>query len=113
MTAVLGYPTKTAAVLALRAQGMRICDVARMLGISPNAASGLESHVKRVKSLKPDQPPATPTAGDLMPMDVRRALRPHAARRDITVDRLIVDIIAAVAHGDLVDAVLDDAAGAA
>ena len=112
MTAVLGYPTKTAAVLALRAQGMRISDVARTLGISQNAASGLESHVKRVKSLNPDQPPASDTASELMPMDVRRALRPHAARRDITVDRLVADIIAAVAHGDLVDAVLDDVGGA-
>lgn len=112
MTEIMGYPTKTAAVLAMRAEGMRISDVARKLGISQSAASGLESHAKRVKSINREAPSAARRASEFIPLDVRVALRPHAAKRNVSTERLIIDLVIAVAENDLVDAVLDDGVAA-
>ena len=109
MTGLMGYATKTEAVLALRASGMRMCDVARKLGISPSAASGLEGSAKRKRKTS-ERTSAFTTAleDDLIPRSVRQRLWPHAAKRDITTDRLIADLIIAIADNDLVSAVLDD-----
>ncbi|MCZ4072752.1 hypothetical protein [Agrobacterium sp. LMR679] len=109
MTEVMGYATKTAAVLAMREQGKRISDIAKILGISENAASGLESCAKRARNRSAKKVSATgSTVADLIPLSARQRLRPHAARREISTDRLIANLVIAIADGNLVDAVLDD-----
>lgn len=112
MTEVMGYATKTAAVLAMRDQGKGISEIARILGITPNAASGLESCARRARNRAAKKISATgSTVADLIPLTARQRLRPHAAKRGVSTDRLIADLVIAIAESNLVDAVLDDADG--
>lgn len=109
MTEIMGYATKTAAVLAMREQGKRISEIACILGISPNAAAGLESCAKRARSRSARKVSASgSTVADLIPLSARQRLRPHAAKRGVSTDRLIADLVTAIADGNLVDAVMDD-----
>lgn len=114
MTEIMGYATKTAAVLAMREQGKGISEIARILGISENAASGLESCAKRARNRSAKRVSLSgSTVADLIPLTVRQRLRPHAAKRGVSTDRLIADLVTAIADGNLIDAVLDDAEGGA
>jgi hypothetical protein len=86
-------------------------EIARRLGISPNAVTGLVSAAKRRVTHDGDMDRSRP--GDAirpvnLPSDLVQSMRRHAARRDATVDNLIRQILSAVIHDDLVDAVLDD-----
>jgi hypothetical protein len=106
----MGYPTRTAAAMALREQGLANAAIAVKLGISHSAVSGLFTSYGRHRERRgPRQPSASAaSASDLFPVDVRIALRPAAAKRGMTIDRLISEIIAIVAMDSLADAILDD-----
>lgn len=94
---VLGYPSMTAAVVALRAQGLSASAVARRLGIPANNVASMESAARRRVV-----PPVR------LPVDVARLLERPARRRGIGIDCLALRIIATVARDGMVDAVLDD-----
>ncbi len=105
----LGYESRTAAVSALRADGLSTAAIAARIGIEPKTVAALEASAARAK--RPSLPPISgPAVGRtvLIPFQDYAALRPHAARRAFTVDQLIRDIIEIVARDDMVDAVLDD-----
>lgn len=107
----LGYPSRTAAALALRAGGVTDAEIALRLGISTHAVTGLISSAARRGKHDGDIDRSRP--GDAirpvdLPSDLVQSMRRHAARRDTTVDNLIRQILSAVIHDDLVDAVLDD-----
>lgn len=109
--ATLGYESRTAAIAALRAKGLSTVVIADRVGIEPKTVTALEASAARAK--RPSRQPITvPSLGRsvLVPFQDYSALRPHAARRSITVDQLIRDIIEMVARDEMVDAVLDDGA---
>ncbi|MER9211600.1 hypothetical protein NKI54_05955 [Mesorhizobium sp. M0663] len=103
----LGYPSRTAAVAAFRAQGMEINAIAERIGISPSTVSALECSVRRYtpKSQRGDSTCRTVH----LPVGLLQRLAPHARRRGLTRETLAWMIVDAVAESDLVDAVLDDA----
>lgn len=113
----LHYGSRTEAVKALRAQNLSTRAIAEKIGIEPKTVTALEVSAGRHRG--PGTPGAWNTGGAgsdmaLFPLPIRQLLRPHASRRGISLERLISDIVACVAEGNLVDAVLDDrSAGAA
>lgn len=102
-----GYESRTAAVLAYRKAGRSHGWIAQQIGIAAKTVSALECSARRHKAENKTPDSAIPTCS--LPVGVRERLRPHARARDIPVDRLIIRLVEAVALGDLVDAVLDDA----
>lgn len=94
---IAGYPSMTAAVVALRAQGLSASTVARRLRISVETVSALERSARRRES------------GPVrLPADVAKLLQKPADRRGLRVEQLALTIIATVARDGMVDAVLDD-----
>lgn len=106
----LGFATRTDAALALKAQGLGSAAIARQLGISPNAASGLISSARRTVGRGGDGASVSLSSDrdNPFPSHIRFLLRPAAARRGLSVDRLISDLIAVIAEDGLADAILDD-----
>lgn len=96
----LGYPSMTAAILSLRAQGMAINLIADKLGISVKTAQDIEYSGLKTRSGQKRK--------DALPEAVVKALEPHAHRRGMTVWQLSVRILATITADNLVDAVLDD-----
>jgi transcriptional regulator len=102
----LGFRSRTEAIIVLRSQGLSTQQIATRLEISTKNVTALECSTHR--STKAEQH-GRPTP-NCFPLSVRQRLRPHAIRRGTSVDRLISEIVAAVAENGLVDAVLDDGA---
>lgn len=100
----LGYPSRTEAVLALRRQGRTTREIARAIGIEIKTVVALECSAGRRRDSRPIA--ARPAAG--LSLGTRQKLRPHAARRGVSVDALVLMLVDQVAEADLVDAVLDD-----
>jgi hypothetical protein len=108
--ATLGYPTKTDAVLALREEGIAPSIIAQRLGIQVKSVSALICSARRRR--QPGEAKASPQpTGLIVPLATRHDLRPHAARRNMSTDRLILELLDRVATDGLVDAILDDRDG--
>lgn len=105
----LGYPSRTEAVLALRRKGQTTREIANAIGIDVKTVSALECSAQRWP--RHGGPVPVRPAFDGISLETRQRLRPHAAARGITVDRLVMQIVDQVAEGGLVDAVLDDREG--
>lgn len=103
----LGFPSRTAAAQALRDQGLTQGEIAKRIGISTNSVGGLLACAKRHRAAG-TKPQAGNTFSALLPLDLRIALRRHAYKRDVTLDRLVLMLLERVASDGLVDAVLDD-----
>ncbi|KEZ00118.1 hypothetical protein AI27_12685 [Sphingomonas sp. BHC-A] len=102
----LGYPSRTAAVVALRAQGMNTSQIGNALGIANKTVVALE-----IGSSRPRREPGHSTMLGrtvVIPTDVLDALGPHAARRCISVNALARLIVTTVIDDGMIDAVLDD-----
>ena len=106
---VLGYPSRTAAVLALSRQGHGDRHIAKAIGITTMAVSALRCSARR-QALKP-LPNAAPTRDVPFPTVILDRLAPEAADRGISVDELIRRVVETVAHDNLYEAVLDEEAG--
>ncbi|GAN14133.1 hypothetical protein I6G65_16015 [Sphingomonas paucimobilis] len=104
----LGYDSRSQAIAALRAQGQSTREIARRVGIEPKTVSALEASQNRRDTSR--------TQGSNLPSwntvaidaDTLRALRPHAARRGISVVALARNLLIVLADDNLVDALLDD-----
>lgn len=112
----LGYPSRTAAVQGMRAEGLATRTIARRIGIDTSTVRALEASAGRAdRRAEPVARGARGARGGIgevaviLPVDIVRALRPHAARRGIAVDTLARRILDAALDG-MVDGVLDDAA---
>ena len=105
----LGWPTRTDAVLALRAQGKTSLEIAGMIGIPHKTVAALEHSAARRRSPRNDA--VAGGAGRAVLFDPRllEQLRPHAIDREISPNELARRIVEAVAGDGLIDAVLDDA----
>jgi len=102
----LGFDSRTAAVKAMRAEGKSTAVIAAMIGISTKNVLALEASSGRCRNdVKRMSGKAAEVAFN---PEVRSALRPYAAIRDITVDGLIHLLLEKIASDRLVDAVLDD-----
>lgn len=103
----LGYPSRTAAVHALRKIGADTREIARRIGISEKNVIALECSSGRARR---EPAPSTELGRTLViSTDVLDALRPHAHRRDITVNHLARLILTTVVDEGMIDAVMDDA----
>lgn len=104
----LGYTSRTEAVAAMRRDGLTTAAIAARLGVSRNAVTGLV-HKHRLRT---DPESVTKITGKLrtvtFPLDVWQGLRGAAARRDLSVDALICELVARIVADDLFNAVLDD-----
>jgi hypothetical protein len=104
----LGYPTRTAAVLALRDQRLTTHEIARRIGIPPETVTALEASAGRPRGRTP-RPAEELGRTVLFPIDVLDALGPHAAARGMHPNSLARLIVTTVVDENMVDAVLDDA----
>lgn len=105
---VLGYPSKTEAVVALRAQGLSTRQIAARVGIEVKSVSALEASAARPRQRIGDATVLRTTGFEIDP-DIIRALRPFAAQRGMSAPQLARAILRAVVEDDIVGAVLDDA----
>lgn len=101
----LGYPSRTAAVAALRQQGCGTAEIAARIGINEGAVTALEASGRRPRAARPAEAQGRTV---LFPADILDRLRPDAERRGISVNELARRIVEAVAEDRMVDAVLDD-----
>lgn len=92
-----GYPSRTAAVLAMRAAGMKPREIACICRISVRSVAALEHSARRRKG--------RPIRLDLA---VLTALAEPARRRGLYPEQLAARIVATVAAEGMIDAVLDD-----
>jgi len=106
----LGYPSRTSAVLALRGQGLSTREIARRIGIAEKTVSALEGSASRT-----DRGAGQGLGRSTLKQhtvcidnDVLQTLRPHAERRDVSVNQLVRDLLRILADDSLVDALLDD-----
>jgi len=108
----LGYPSRTEAVLALRGKGLDTSEIAESIGIEIKTVVALECSAAR-SARRHKRPSEQQGRTIVFPVDVLGSLRPHAQARGITVNKMVRDIVAAVADDELVDAILDDTDGRA
>jgi hypothetical protein len=103
----LGFPSRTAAVLALRKRGVSTETIAARVGITANQVLALEASAGRYEK-RPAQNVVATDRALLLPPWLLQALTPHANRRGTTSTMLAFAIIETVIADDMVDAVLDD-----
>lgn len=107
----LGYPSRTAAVVALRGQGLSTNAIARKIGIEPKTVSALEGSLWR-GNLRPIKPvsSANPNWQNFIRIDPETlaALRAPAARRGLSVQSLVEQLLIVMTDDGLVDALMDD-----
>ncbi len=95
----LGYPSRTAAVAALRADGLTTNEIADKIGITPKIVQDLEYSAARQRGISKTCAIAERTSA---------LLEQPAAKRGMSVKALAQAIIDTVARDRMVDAVLDD-----
>lgn len=96
----LGYPTRTAAVVALRAKRFTLQQIADQIGIKVATVSALEHKYKRKM--------AEQNRTILFPTSMLEKLEKPAKHRGLSSNQLIREIVEAVVDDGLIDAVLDD-----
>lgn len=102
----LGYPSRSAAVMALRAEGKSTKAIARLIGIPETTVSALEHSAKRTR--RHTRPAETNGRTVVVPLDILRRLAEPAQQRRISVNELARRILDAAADDNLADAILDD-----
>ena len=107
--ATLGYPSRTDAVLALRAEGHSQHEIAKRIGIPTSTVSALECSARRRGGVST----GVRNHGEVcrtvhIPIGVLQQIAPDAARRGLSRETLAALIVEKVAEDRLVDAVLDD-----
>lgn len=103
----LGYPSRTAAVIGLRGDGLNTTQIAGAIGIPEKTVIALELGSSRPR--REPRPSEQLSRTVVIPTDVLDALGPHAARRCISVNHLVRQIICTVVDENMIDAVMDDA----
>lgn len=99
----LGYPSRTAAVLALRDQGL--CDrvIASRIGISVSTVAALGC--ARPKAVGRQTGPCVTIQ---IKGNLAEAIIDEAAARERTAEQLVANLVAAILADDMFDAVLDE-----
>lgn len=102
----LGYPSRTAAVHGLRAQGLNTRAIASAIGIEHKTVIALEIGSSKPRPHRPSEEMGRTV---VFPVDVLNALGPHAARRGIHPNSLARLIVSTAVDENMIDAILDDA----
>ena len=106
----LGYPSRTAAIVALRQKGLTTAEISRETGISAKNILALEESAVRItRGAKPIGKAISNAM--LLPPWLVTALEAHARRRRMTPGMLAFRIIETVVGDKMIDAVMDDADG--
>ena len=100
----LGYPSRTAAVVALTGEGLSTREVAARIGISVEAVAAYRSNARR-RRISGDQ------RGPSIPREILAELAPAAAVRGMAAGDLAWRLLSVIVADDLVDAVLDEPRG--
>lgn len=100
----LGYRSRTAAVVALRGQGLHDAEIADRIGIPAQTVGALAASAKRAK-----RPAERDGRTVVFPVDILDRLRPHADRRGISCNELARRLVDIAAEEGMIDAILDDA----
>lgn len=108
--ATMGYATRTAAAAALRDQAKTDSEIAELLGISVKNVKDLFYSAGRVRMDDCGAPAIDSSIRKALPVDIRQALSIEARKRDMPLERLILDVLGIVALDGLVTAILDDGA---
>lgn len=104
----LGYASRSEAVAALRSEGLTSRQIAERIGIAVKTVTALEGSMARRDRTEPREAHIPGWNTIAIDDDTQRALRPHAARRGLTVAQLARDLLVVLANDALVDALLDD-----
>ncbi|GAB4368161.1 MAG: hypothetical protein Kow00114_27260 [Kiloniellaceae bacterium] len=109
----LGYPSRTACILALREEGKTVAEIAAAIGIPEHRVNsldwfGTQARKRRRGPLSYDvDGPAVEFPGQMLD-----SLKPAARRRGMGVHHLVRKLVEKIVEDGLVEAVLDDAAAA-
>ncbi len=107
----LGYPSRTAAVIALRAEGLSTRQIAERIGIEVKTVGALEGSFAR-KDREKNHPAIRQYDQSGFPVridaDTWAKLRVAAARRGILPDLLAQQLLMLAVDDGLIDAILDD-----
>lgn len=95
---------KTDAVFALRAQGLRPCEIAERMGIGENAVTGLIA--SRNRTLRRTEQEGRTI---VFSRDTLDQLEPFAKKRGLHVNALARRIVETALDDGMIDAILDDA----
>jgi len=106
-----GYPTRTEAVAAFVEAGMPRAEIAARIGIPTKSVSALLGESRRARPADEQVKRRSPQVVLQLTDAQRCALREHAARRDLSLDRLLFDLLDVIVEDKLVDAILDDGRG--
>lgn len=101
----LGYPTKTAAALALSAEGLNFREIGERMGLPLSYVRALVSGARRREADLANHGKLTLSRQAIAGLVV------DAERRGITATRLATQLLEAICRERLVDAVLDDGHG--
>jgi hypothetical protein len=101
----LGYASRTEAILALKAQGVRTKDIGPMLGIKRGTVSTLYSLSRNDYAHREGK---APTGRVYVERWILDALRPNAKARGIHSNWLAARLLKVIVESGLIDAVLDD-----
>lgn len=101
---VLGYPSLTAAVLAMYEEGMKPGQIAKRLDRQSSQVSSLISNARGRPRMnfRPDRDMIN------IPLSGSERLRPYADAREVSISRLAAQVLDVVLRDELVDAILDD-----
>ena len=109
---IAGYSSRVEACFALGAQGLDTREIATRLGLDTTTVNALiTTKLKRMGLLGAREKSLNANGRTIVVSnDVLDALLPHAARRGVTVNRLVRDLLGVLVDDGLVDSVLDDEA---
>ncbi len=105
MKQTLGYPSRVAAIAALRGKDMTEREIAALIGIKPATVTSLEARARKRGSLGRGHAYAVRVSGEVL-CDMQDA----AADRQITPATLANTLLRTIARDGLFDAILDDLA---
>lgn len=104
----LGFPSRSAAIIALQSEGLTTRQIADRLGIQPKNVISLAMSAMGAKK-RVTLPAEARGHAIVLPIDVLGRLARHAEARGISTTELVRRLVGVVVDDQLVDAILDDA----
>lgn len=113
----LGYPSRSAAIRALRAQGLSNHQISERTGIPRSSIGALAPREPREPRSRSEDEQSRSAGYKLgqhghlsisVNIEIRQMLRPFAAKRNLPLEVFITDLIEKIAEDGLADAVMDD-----
>lgn len=103
----LGYPSRSAAVIALQSEGLTTREIADRIGISHKNVISLSISAMGAKK-RATRPTESFGRTIVFPIDILGRLAPYAAARGISTNELVRRLIEIAVDDGLIDSILDD-----